>query len=192
MSFSTPISRFEINQKSVKKDLGNFFHKENIELVTIEVPDSLYNSLLLDNGQMYNVKDGQDLLGYVYIGRVFSCRAGGCYEEGLDTVATLDDDFEYFDYYIVLGYDLAVVKVKVFNYQATHGQAICSTGWLKQFIGYDGYEKMTYGKDIDAISGATISANAITYGVQETVQYMILLKPILFPEAQRVDAGAIK
>jgi hypothetical protein len=51
---------------------------------------------------------------------------------------------------------------------------------------------MTYGKDIDAISGATISANAITYGVQETVQYMILLKPILFPEAQRVDAGAIK
>jgi hypothetical protein len=192
MSFSAPISRFEVNQKSVKKDLGNFFHKENIELVAIEVPDSLYNSLLLDNGQMYNVKDGQDLLGYVYIGRVFSCRAGGCYEEGLDTVATPDDDFEYFDYYIVLGYDLAVVKVKVFNYQATHGQAICSTGWLKQFIGYDGYEKMTYGKDIDAISGATISANAITYGVQETVQYMILLKPILFPEAQRVDAGAIK
>ncbi len=192
VSFSPPIPGFEVNLKSVKKDLGNLFHKEEIELVDIEVPDSLYNSLLLDNGRMYNIKDGLGLLGYVYIGRVFSCRAGGCSEEGVDPGAVLDEDFEYFDYYVILGSGLDVVKVKVYNYQATHGQAICSTGWLKQFIGYDGNEKLSYGKDIDAISGATISANAITYGVQETVQYLKLLEPILFPEAPHVRAGVIK
>jgi Na+-translocating ferredoxin:NAD+ oxidoreductase RnfG subunit len=52
-------------------------------------------------------------------------------------------------------------------------------GWLKQFIGYDGKEKLEYGKNIDSISGATISANAITYNVQESCRYLDLIRPIL-------------
>ena len=38
---------------------------------------------------------------------------------------------------------------------------------------------LEYGKNIDSISGATISANAITYNVQESCRYLDLLKPIL-------------
>ena len=92
---------------------------------------------------------------------------------------SIDEDFEYFDYFIIFDETLVVKKIRVFNYQATHGHEVGGNGWLKQFIGYDGQEKLEYGKNIDSISGATISANAITYNVQESCRYLDLLRPIL-------------
>ena len=57
--------------------------------------------------------------------------------------------------------------VKVYNYQATHGQEVSIKGWLRQYAGYDGSQSLTVGKDIDAISGATISVYAINQDIQE-------------------------
>lgn len=192
VSFSPAPREFEANMKLVRKDLESIFKVEELALEAVGVPDSLYNNLLMDYGFIYNLKDTSGSFGYVYVGRVFSCRAGGCTEDGEEQFTSLDEDFEYFDYYIVLGTDLNVLKVKVYNYQATYGQQICSSGWLKQFVGYRGQEKLDYGKDIDAISGATISANAITYGVQETVRYIKLLEPVLYPDTHHASAGVIK
>jgi Na+-translocating ferredoxin:NAD+ oxidoreductase RnfG subunit len=42
---------------------------------------------------------------------------------------------------------------------------IGSRKWLKQYSGYSGGE-LKYGKDIQTISGATISANALTRDIQ--------------------------
>ncbi len=39
-------------------------------------------------------------------------------------------------------------------------------GWLKQFTGYDGSDTLEVGKNVDAISGATISVYGITLDVQ--------------------------
>ena len=97
----------------------------------------------------------------------------------VDQEVMMDDDFEYFDYYIIFDSSIKVEKVRVYNYQATHGHEVGGTGWLKQFIGYEGETKLELGKNIDSISGATISANAITYNVQESHRYLDLLMPIL-------------
>jgi Na+-translocating ferredoxin:NAD+ oxidoreductase RnfG subunit len=99
-------------------------------------------------------------------------------DEGHEVISA-DEDFEYFDYYIIFDQALKVEKIRVYNYQATHGHEVGGKGWLKQFIGYKGETKLEYGKNIDSISGATISANAITYNVQESSRYLALLKPIL-------------
>jgi Na+-translocating ferredoxin:NAD+ oxidoreductase RnfG subunit len=56
----------------------------------------------------------------------------------------------------------SVTSVVVYNYEATHGQEITAKGWLKQFLGYNGSRNLVVGKNIDSISGATISVNAIT------------------------------
>ncbi len=56
--------------------------------------------------------------------------------------------------------------MKVYNYRATHGHEVMGWGWLKQFIGYSGGKEMVYGKDIEAITGATISASALTANLQ--------------------------
>ncbi|MBZ0242985.1 MAG: FMN-binding protein [Bacteroidales bacterium] len=96
---------------------------------------------------------------YLYVGRVNSCRAGGC---SISNNLSKDLSSEYFDYFMLFDKSLAVQYIKVFNYQATHGQEITARGWLKQFIGFDGNKEMTVGKNVDAISGATISVNGIT------------------------------
>ncbi|MFO7658728.1 MAG: FMN-binding protein [Bacteroidales bacterium] len=100
---------------------------------------------------------------YIYVGRVNSCRAGVC---SFASDIPNKGNSEYFDYFILFGARKIVQKVKVFNYHATHGQEISAKGWLKQFIGHDGSESLEVDKNIDAISGATISVYAITADVE--------------------------
>ncbi len=180
-SFVYPGEAIDLSPKLLTKDLSRLFEREDISLINLEIPDSLSNNILLDNGRIYISRAGNETLGFVYVGRVYSCRAGGCAlgDERVITAEQNDEDIEYFDYYIVLEPGLIVKKVRVFNYQATHGEEVCGSGWLKQFMGYHGEKKLEYGKNIDAISGATISANAITYNVQEAVRYLELLKTVL-------------
>lgn len=116
------------------------------------------------NGKFFSLNHHQLIFGYLYIGRVNSCRANGCSFSG---TFNRDDTSEYFDYFILFHPDRTVAGVFVFNYAATHGQEITSKGWLKQFIGYDGHKDLSVGKNIDAISGATISVFGITEDIRQ-------------------------
>lgn len=118
---------------------------------------------ILNNSNINNFK-------YVYIGRVNSCRAGGCTAGVSHPVVS--DNSEYFDYFTVYDNNINIKYIKVYNYQATHGQEITATGWLKQFLDYNGSFNLNVGKNIDAISGATISVYAITFDI-ENVTYII-------------------
>lgn len=115
---------------------------------------------------------------YIYIGRVNSCRAGGCSISGHEE--NPEDKLEFFDYYIVFDSNKTVRLVKVFNYEATHGQEITSKGWLRQFIGYNGDEPLQVEKNIDAISGATISVYAITFDIEMKTEILknIMKNPV--------------
>lgn len=113
-------------------------------------------------GAYFQTTNLTDSLIY-YIGRVNSCRANGC---AAGNTTDPGEDYEFFDYYILFDTKGMVKTVKVFNYQATHGQEITIKGWLKQFIGYLGEEELVVGKDIDAVAGATISVYAITTDVE--------------------------
>jgi Na+-translocating ferredoxin:NAD+ oxidoreductase RnfG subunit len=108
----------------------------------------------------YKIISNNDTLGWAYISRVFSCRVGGC--ENVTNLEVAGESNEYFDYFAILDKKKNILEIKVYNYAATHGAEVCSKGWLKQFKGYNGSKALRYGKDIDAISGATISGTAIT------------------------------
>ncbi|PRY96367.1 FMN-binding protein [Marinilabilia salmonicolor] len=127
-------------------------------LSEVGIPDSIQTTSM---GKFFEISPAGDQYKYVYAGRVNSCRAGGC-----STQAKSAGNSEYFDYFILFDADKSVQVVKVFNYQATHGYEITSRGWLKQFAGHDGSESLQVNKNIDAISGATISVQAITEDVQ--------------------------
>lgn len=99
---------------------------------------------------------------YAYVGRVKTCRSGGCSINN----EYHDKESEYFDYIILYDSACSVRLVKIYNYQATHGQEVTAKSWLKQFIGYKGDTELYAGKNIDAISGATISVNAINFDVE--------------------------
>ena len=117
---------------------------------------------ILNNSKVSEVK-------YVFVGRVNSCRAGGCSISGNKLV---NAESEYFDYCIFFDSSKTVKQVEVFNYQATHGYEITAKGWLKQFTGFSGKDSLVVNKDIDSISGATISVYAITSDVQEKTRML--------------------
>jgi len=122
------------------------------------------------NTMLYKIVLNNNLTGWAYTRRVLSCRNGGC--DGTHSTDDPDVSHEYFDYFALLSAEYSILEIKVYNYAATHGQEICSKAWLKQFKGYDGSKYLRYGKDIDGISGATISGIAITEDVGTTVSML--------------------
>lgn len=123
----------------------------------------------MSQSEIFELQLGLDMVGYVYVSRLNSCRAEGCSGDP----SSNGDNFEYFDYYLITDQDGKVLNVKVYNYQATHGHQVMSRGWLKQFIGNDSNQELIYGQEIQAISGATISAKAITNDVVRAEQLII-------------------
>ncbi|SMO33776.1 FMN-binding domain-containing protein [Saccharicrinis carchari] len=107
---------------------------------------------------------------YVYVGRVNSCRSGGC---NISTES--QGSSEYFDYFIFFDAKANVELIKVYNYAATHGHEVMAKGWLKQFKGYNNSKELRVGKNVDTISGATISVNAITEDIRQKTNLIVNL-----------------
>ena len=135
-------------QKTIKKQFGS----QEFLVQPVEGIDESYSG-----SEIFSIQSDDFVLGYVYVTRVNSCRMGGCsIMPGNGAI-----EFEYFDYYFMTDSSGEVLTVKIFNYQATHGHQVMSKGWLKQFIGCNGSQNLIYGKDIQAISGATVSAKTL-------------------------------
>lgn len=157
------------------KTLANILLKEGIKdlktLKEIVLTDSKALPLPI-NGKYFEIENGERIK-YIYVGRVNTCRAGGC---TISDNLSKEGNSEYFDYFILFDKNVSVHQVKVFNYQATHGHEITAKGWLKQFVGLNGNKKLTVGKEIDSVSGATISVNAVTSDIMHKTE---LLKKML-------------
>ena len=148
------------------KALQKVMQKEGISdfscITELAVADSIQQNYPLW-GKFFEIHSVPGSYKYLYIGRVNSCRAGIC---SASAEMPGQGDSEYFDFFILFDTNKTVQLVKVFNYQATHGHEITAKGWLKQFIGHDGSEPLQVNKNIDAISGATISVYALTADVE--------------------------
>ncbi|MBW6535074.1 MAG: FMN-binding protein [Mariniphaga sp.] len=147
--------------RPVMRELNTRFGKEEIVLIEKKMENQ---ALSHDKFYLIQSKNKAQTNGYLHYGRVKTCRAGGCSMSGNKTADEFDS--EYFDYFIIYNAGFGVETVKVYNYQASYGHEISARGWLKQFEGFKGNHILEVGKNIDAISGATISVNAITDDVQ--------------------------
>jgi|TARA_B100001971_G_C18234794_1_gene566425 hypothetical protein len=140
--------------KTINKQIG----AQGFQLQPVEGLIDTYSQ-----SKIFSIQSDTSISGYVYVSRVNSCRSGGC--------SIMPDDialeFEYFDYFFITDSIGNVLNVKVYNYQATHGHQVMSKGWLKQFIGFSGKQSLNYGKDIQAISGATISAQTLIHDLEQ-------------------------
>ncbi|MBT3819184.1 MAG: FMN-binding protein [Lentimicrobiaceae bacterium] len=149
----------KIPMKKIEKSVKREFMSSEFKLLPIDG----YNNQN-PYTKIYQIESINEYHGYVYISRVFSCRSGGC---DADRQSSTNDSFEFFDYFLVTNYAGEVLNVKIYNYQATQGHQVMSKGWLKQFVGFKGENTLDYGSDIEAISGATMSASALTKDIQE-------------------------
>ncbi len=164
LSFMLPAGQndIEYKHKSLRKSLQKAGGIDLSAMEELVLPDSVIAARRI-KGKYFLIKESNvSHYRYIYVGRVNSCRAGGC---DVASENPHNSTSEYFDYFILYNVAKTVQKVSVFNYQATHGHEITARGWLKQFMGYDGAEPLMVDKNIDAISGATSSVYAITADV---------------------------
>lgn len=123
--------------------------KEAIEKVSTDFSDNRLLKIQADS-----------TLGYAYIGEANSLK-------------------NVFDFVLFLDHNFTVVKAKVLIYREDYGRQIGSQRWLKQFIGMRIGDSVKYGSDVDAISGATISAKSMTQSVADVLRDLKTVKPFI-------------
>ena len=68
---------------------------------------------------------------------------------------------------VILNIDGKIINSNVIKYREAYGGEVGNIRWLKQFINRNKNSRYNVGKDINGISGATISVKSITNGIQK-------------------------
>ncbi len=111
-----------------------------------------------NNRTLYRLLFNDTIVGYALLNRSYGCRVGGCavYSSTTDK----EGNYDPFYYSILTDQHLQIKNVQVLEYFSEYGYEITNKNWLAQFVGTTG-RGLVYGKDVDAISGATISVKAL-------------------------------
>ena len=154
MSFQLP----EKIQQKVDKEIKLIFNTEDFILEPIIVTEDINAQLKVkvNENNLFKIKKDNSDLGYAYIGKGFG---------------KVDD----FDFLVLFDTDLIIIKSKILVYREDYGGEIGSKRWLKQFNGKGKNDNIEYGKDIIAISGATLSANSMTVAVNNLLKTITIL-----------------
>lgn len=155
-SLSSKINSQEIRERIEKVISEEFEKKVFIDYEKYILPVKLK--------QKIENKARQRFFGeFVYILRIYN-------NEKLEAAALLDN---------VPGKELPITFIVIFNrdgkirltdvvkYREPYGGAVQSEAWTSQFKGKDNISGYKIGKDIDGITGATISVKSVTAGVHK-------------------------
>jgi hypothetical protein len=135
-SLALSISLFGQNkeaQKKFEKEIVSYFGSGEVKMQEVTNSET--------NDKIYRLTRNNSFTGYAIL-------------------ASAKGRMESFDIMVIYNTHSEVEFIKVLVYRSSHGQEITNKNWLKQFYAKTGL--FTYGKDIQAISGATLSAKSIT------------------------------
>lgn len=138
-TFISGVSLYDANKKKIDKTLAKVWPEQQF-LIIDQNHDGTFR------GEYYKVFSSDSLLAHLII----------------DEAPGKVDNFSYM---IVFTPDAKIASVNVLEYRENYGGEIASKRFLKQYIGKKNGESMKYLKDIDGISGATISVRALNQGV---------------------------
>ena len=161
ISFSFCMAIDSHARKRIDKRVFKLWKIENFELKKLsEIPGSSFT------GDFFLIKTSNEIHGILYYGKVYTCGTSGCNKPGLD------EGKEYFDFFLITDNEGKTLHTEITNYAATHGHEVSSRGWLRQFRGRTGEESLVYGKDINAISGATKSGTNLTLEINAILDFI--------------------
>jgi len=79
-------------------------------------------------------------------------------------------------YIVVVDSSLGVKDLEILSYREAYGGEVRNKSWQKQFIGRRSGEKLRPGREIKNISGATISARSVTFGVNKVLSMLAAVR----------------
>lgn len=146
-------------QEKLESAIGETYGVERFDVEWITVDPGLDQKApsALGGKNLFKVISQGNVLGMGYLGEAPSMK-------------------DIFDYVVLFEPDMHIKKTKILIYREDYGRQVGSQRWLKQFIGRKAGESLGYGKDIDGISGATISAKSMTLAVGQVLESMKILQ----------------
>ncbi len=137
-----PSSLYAITKKRADKFLNKYWQDEEYNLSRVNLNN-------INHPEIYSVQQGNSK-PFAYL-----------------LFAEANSKIDTFIYLIIFKPNGIIEKVSVLMYRENYGGEIASKRFLKQFEGKSNGEQMKYNRDIDGISGATISVQSITLAVKE-------------------------
>ena len=77
----------------------------------------------------------------------------------------------YIDYSVALDAEGRVRHVEILQYRESYGGEVANRSWLAQFIGKGPGSSLEINRDIQNISGATLSSRHVTEGIKRILAY---------------------
>ncbi len=137
-------------QKRIDKTFEKLWKDQEVEIVALDVSMVVQKELgfKIRKQTLYKIIGNAKHLGYMYLDKAPS-------------------KFDKFDYMVIYNPDLTIKEVKVLVYREDYGGEIMSGSFVRQFRGKSSFSKLELGKDIQGVSGATISCRATVEGVKK-------------------------
>ncbi len=140
------------------EDVQITFSKYNLEKNLKESIEKKVNQKFYSNSvYLYFVRENQVIKGYGILDNVYGKSLPITFLVMFDTTGT-------------------IISSHIVKYREPYGGAVKNENWNRQFSGKNCQSTFDVGKDINSISGATISVNSVTKGIQKLT---FLMKEIL-------------
>ena len=97
--------------------------------------------------KVWRAMSGDTLLGHLFVDQVYG-------------------KHEFITYALAVTADGSIAGVEILDYRETHGDQVRQPRWRAQFLGKDADDAVKLGRDIQNISGATLSCRHLTDGVR--------------------------
>ena len=142
------------HQKRLEKALVKTFKTEEYRISTLELSDSV--RLILDKPHL------KGALGEIFISDTLSAYF---------IITSAKGRFDYFDFLLIYNNIYQIKYIEILEYRSDHGYQITNKKWLSQFYGKTACD-LVYSKDVDAISGATLSVNGLKSSLSRLCKYL--------------------
>lgn len=147
-----------ILKSKIDKAIISVYDTEELRYETVQFPKNIPSSNLkpLENN-LFKLFMADEFKGFIYVAQAPSMK-------------------NVFDFLVILSPELEIEKAKILIYREQHGRQIGATRWLNQFKGMTVKDRPQLGKEVDGISGATISAKGMTKAVNDLLVALSSLK----------------
>jgi hypothetical protein len=144
--------------KKLNKLLSELYHNQKLQIDRLNLAGENLtdNDILNADGKWFAISEAEKLVGWL-----MTDKAWGRYHE--------------FEYAIVIDTNLFIKDVSVLSYPASHGNAVTNKSWLYGFNGFSPDNIPVYGREIDALSGASISGPHLSESIAKA---LLILKKL--------------
>ncbi|MGK9367632.1 FMN-binding protein [Melioribacter sp. Ez-97] len=149
-------------ERTVKSFFGSGF---KVEMIKFDIPNEIKTSL----ENKYRQKFFRDNL---YMWKIYR-------GDALHAVAVMDNVYGKslpITFLVIFDSHAKVINAEIIKYRESYGGAVKEKSWLEQFFGKDASSSFELGKDINSISGATISAGSVTRGIAKLTELISIIK----------------